>query len=220
MQEPRGSKEAGLLVGLLSNLGEAEGESAGAWVLAIALADKKNAQVVHLAIKAFLTAEEYRRSLSEPVQFSQLSTVRVANERRTREGSGAEHFVSERAWLFRDVIYYTERSAGSLEIDEVILRIKAMQYQEDESVRRLREQVANFEAVEKNLSEPIVRRALPDDVRLLVWTRDGGVCVRCGGASDLQFDHLIPLSRGGGDQAENIQLLCRSCNLAKSDRLT
>ena len=94
-----------------------------------------------------------------------------------------------------------------------------MHFQRDEALKRLKEQVANFEAIENNLKSGTTRKAIPDDVKLLVWSRDAGVCVRCGASKELHFDHIIPHSRGGSNEAENIQLLCRTCNLAKSDRL-
>lgn len=57
------------------------------------------------------------------------------------------------------------------------------------------------------------------DTRLLVWQRDGGTCRSCGSRSDLQFDHVIPRSWGGSSTAENVQLLCRPCNLRKGASL-
>lgn len=33
------------------------------------------------------------------------------------------------------------------------------------------------------------------------------------------FDHIIPLSRGGADERENLQLAHRDCNLKKADSL-
>jgi len=62
-------------------------------------------------------------------------------------------------------------------------------------------------------------RHIPDDVKVEVWQRDRGVCVRCGAQDDLQFDHIIPFSKGGSNSAANIQLLCRKCNLAKGAEL-
>jgi 5-methylcytosine-specific restriction endonuclease McrA len=53
------------------------------------------------------------------------------------------------------------------------------------------------------------------DTRLFVWQRDGGRCCNCGSRSDLHFDHVIPRSWGGSSTAENVQLLCRRCNLRK-----
>ena len=52
-------------------------------------------------------------------------------------------------------------------------------------------------------------------MRQQVWERDGGRCVRCGATAELQYDHIIPLARGGADSAENLQLLCASCDRAK-----
>jgi 5-methylcytosine-specific restriction endonuclease McrA len=37
--------------------------------------------------------------------------------------------------------------------------------------------------------------------------------------SFFQFDHLIPVSRGGSDRPRNIVISCGPCNRAKSDKL-
>lgn len=63
------------------------------------------------------------------------------------------------------------------------------------------------------------RRAIPQHVKSEVWQRDGGQCVQCGAQEYLEFDHVIPRSKGGADTARNLQLLCRRCNLAKSNRI-
>jgi 5-methylcytosine-specific restriction endonuclease McrA len=48
-----------------------------------------------------------------------------------------------------------------------------------------------------------------------VFERDGGRCRHCGAASDLQYDHVVPFSKGGGHTAANLQLLCGPCNRRK-----
>src|SRR3990172_9660764 len=63
------------------------------------------------------------------------------------------------------------------------------------------------------------REAIPDDVKMYVWNRDSGKCVKCGSQEKLEFDHIIPLSKGGSDTARNIQLLCENCNRSKGDSL-
>jgi hypothetical protein len=62
-------------------------------------------------------------------------------------------------------------------------------------------------------------RHIPDEVKREVWDRDGGRCTRCGAADYLEFDHIIPHTRGGASTEKNVQLLCRKCNLLKSDRI-
>jgi hypothetical protein len=62
---------------------------------------------------------------------------------------------------------------------------------------------------------PAVRVAIPDDVKQLVWQRDGGRCRRCGANVELQFDHVIPLACGGASTPENLQVLCGPCNRRK-----
>ncbi len=62
-------------------------------------------------------------------------------------------------------------------------------------------------------------RAIPQAVKAEVWRRDGGVCVECGGGEHLEFDHVIPFSRGGASSVNNLQLLCRRCNRSKAARI-
>lgn len=62
-------------------------------------------------------------------------------------------------------------------------------------------------------------RHIPQNVKQSVWQRDQGKCVQCGATSYLEFDHIIPFSKGGASSVNNVQLLCRKCNLSKGGRL-
>ncbi|MEV4128986.1 TerD family protein [Nocardia sp. NPDC049707] len=62
-------------------------------------------------------------------------------------------------------------------------------------------------------------RSISQEVKAEVWQRDGGKCVECGDGHYLEFDHIIPLSRGGATSATNLQILCRACNRAKGARI-
>tara|TARA_B100000029_G_scaffold312632_1_gene305080 strand:+ start:2913 stop:3620 length:708 start_codon:yes stop_codon:yes gene_type:complete len=63
------------------------------------------------------------------------------------------------------------------------------------------------------------RERIPDDTQIFVWNRDGGSCVKCGSRENLAYDHIIPHSLGGSNSRRNLQLLCDSCNLKKSNKI-
>ena len=62
-------------------------------------------------------------------------------------------------------------------------------------------------------------RRISQTVKDKVWNRDGGKCVECGSNKFLEFDHIIPHSKGGANSYRNIQLLCEACNRSKSDKI-
>jgi hypothetical protein len=63
------------------------------------------------------------------------------------------------------------------------------------------------------------RNRIPAWVKSAVWERDEAQCVKCGSSENLQFDHVIPYSKGGSDTPRNLQILCRECNLEKSNHI-
>ena len=60
-------------------------------------------------------------------------------------------------------------------------------------------------------------RHIPREVRQRVWQKYGGQCAECSDNQYLEFDHVIPFAKGGSNSDANVQLLCRKCNLKKSD---
>ena len=56
---------------------------------------------------------------------------------------------------------------------------------------------------------PLTRRA--------VFARDDGRCVYCGAAAT-SIDHVVPRSRGGRHEWDNVVSACRRCNHVKADR--
>ncbi len=67
-----------------------------------------------------------------------------------------------------------------------------------------------------------IERTIPRDVMLKVVRRDGQACRVCHKNvpdDEIEFDHIIPHSLGGPTHAENLRLLCRSCNRKKKDSL-
>ena len=66
------------------------------------------------------------------------------------------------------------------------------------------------------------RSLMTPGLRVQVLRRDGNRCRMCGvsvnDGATLHIDHILPVSRGGKTVAENLQALCDSCNLGKSNR--
>jgi 5-methylcytosine-specific restriction endonuclease McrA len=60
-------------------------------------------------------------------------------------------------------------------------------------------------------------------VRWRILKRDEYRCVLCGRSPathaglSLQIDHVIPVSRGGGDEEANLRTLCGECNNGRKD---
>ena len=60
-----------------------------------------------------------------------------------------------------------------------------------------------------------------DNFKNELYGRQEGKCAGCGTLFEfrnLEVDHIIPRSRGGQDNEENLQLLCGFCNRTKGDR--
>jgi 5-methylcytosine-specific restriction endonuclease McrA len=51
-----------------------------------------------------------------------------------------------------------------------------------------------------------------------IYKRDGYQCVYCGSNKDLTLDHVVPKSRGGGNEWTNLVTSCFKCNLRKGNR--
>ncbi|WP_155021236.1 HNH endonuclease [Citrobacter youngae] len=59
------------------------------------------------------------------------------------------------------------------------------------------------------------RKNISPGVRLKIYRRDKYRCKYCGTSDDLTIDHIQPVSKGGGNEDENLQTLCRACNRRK-----
>ena len=75
--------------------------------------------------------------------------------------------------------------------------------------------------VKKETKPKRKRTHIPKGMRKEVFKRDNYTCVQCGAKKEdgatLHVDHIIPVSRGGTDELDNLQTLCGDCNLNKSD---
>ena len=115
-------------------------------------------------------------------------------------------------WLFRNRVLKVE-NAEAMSEEELLVHIKHNVLRAESKWKRIKKQVEAFENLERTPSAK--RERIPESVRLFVWQRDEGKCVKCGSREKLEFDHIIPFADGGSNTERNIQLLCEQCNRQK-----
>jgi hypothetical protein len=88
-----------------------------------------------------------------------------------------------RYWQFQDRIYWEDED---LDPDEVYALLVSQQQRERGRIERAKAMVAMGMQPQDQVQR---RDVIPDDVKQLVWLRDGGRCRHCGAQTELQFDH-------------------------------
>jgi HNH endonuclease len=119
-----------------------------------------------------------------------------------------------RYWQFQDRVYWENED---LDADEVYALLVSQQQRERGRIERAKAMVAMGMQPQDQAQR---RDVIPDDVKQLVWLRDGGRRRHCGAQTELQYDHVIPVAMGGSSAPENLQILCGPCNRRKSAGLT
>jgi site-specific DNA-methyltransferase (adenine-specific) len=81
----------------------------------------------------------------------------------------------------------------------------------------------DFIATDKLPVRTDIQAVAPDSksVKERLYREQNGLCNGCGHEFDiwnLEIDHIVPKSKGGGSYYENYQLLCGACNKKKGDR--
>jgi 5-methylcytosine-specific restriction endonuclease McrA len=117
----------------------------------------------------------------------------------------------KRLWMFRDRFYWEDEGLAA---EDVTALARQRELKRQRQLDRARS-VARADQV----PERSRRESIPREIRLAVWERDGGRCVKCGAKALLQFDHVIPVAMGGSNAVDNIELLCDRCNQEKGASL-
>lgn len=67
-------------------------------------------------------------------------------------------------------------------------------------------------------SKQNTRLPLNSSIRKLIFERDFYRCINCGTHKSLSIDHIVPVSKGGGNEIKNLQTLCTTCNSSKGNK--
>jgi hypothetical protein len=127
----------------------------------------------------------------------------------------------EKYYLFDNKLYYIniEKDKYRYNDEQIKLLLKEYVYKENSKFDKLKKQIELFEKLNSMSENTRKRETIPEEVKFEVWRRDEGKCVICGSKENLEFDHIIPFSKGGGNTVRNLQLLCEACNRKKSDKI-
>lgn len=78
-------------------------------------------------------------------------------------------------------------------------------------------------SIERKKTKEYQRAIMSDGLRYEIMHRDGFKCQLCGrSAKDgaiLHVDHIVPVSKGGKTEKNNLRILCDQCNLGKRNRI-
>ena len=119
-------------------------------------------------------------------------------------------------WLYRGK-FVVANDVAHLSDEELKLEVANVVLKQEKRYTQLQRQQEAYARIEN--TDAARRERIPDDVRLFVWQRDEGKCVKCGGTERLEFDHIVPVAKGGSNTERNIQLLCETCNRAKGTNI-
>ncbi|MFH0791187.1 MAG: HNH endonuclease signature motif containing protein [Candidatus Omnitrophota bacterium] len=119
----------------------------------------------------------------------------------------------DKAYLLRLIHGYQLDEAGEL-IDTAIKEGRKAKL--SEAKRKIAQKAAEAYS---NIPSDDERKPISDEVKMFVWQRDKGKCVKCGSQENLEYDHIIPVVKGGSNTERNIQLLCEKCNREKHDNI-
>jgi len=120
-------------------------------------------------------------------------------------------------------VHHREHKAQPAPVEtEVCSQLKKMAQMRNKDLTiqqlKLRGQKSNVAVTDKTAG---VRIQLPTSVKRLIWHKYQGQCGyqhqgrRCSSRFQLETDHIHPLSKGGSNSIQNLQLLCRAHNQMK-----
>jgi len=113
-------------------------------------------------------------------------------------------------WQYLDGFWWDDDGLDAEDIKALVLQRRRRLEQKLQSARSL---------MRAEESGRPTRVGIPTELRRVVFERDGGRCVECGGNFNIQYDHILPVAHGGATTLENLQILCAECNRRKSDSI-
>ncbi len=108
--------------------------------------------------------------------------------------------------LFKIISIFSSSEANGDELKKKILKIK-------EEIEMLSCNLSSLQVQVSKIYDCFLTYP-PDweERKKRVIKRDGNLCKNCGKETSLHLHHIVPLSKGGSNKIENLELLCESCH--------
>jgi hypothetical protein len=123
----------------------------------------------------------------------------AAHDHQRREPPRVGSVDGKSLWHFCDKFYWETEGPNASEVCALLFTRNARQRRKIERAQAI--------AATGMLPQQHTRTGIPDDLKLLVWQRDGGQCLSCGRRVELQYDHIIPVAMGGATSEQTCKLV-------------
>ena len=110
-----------------------------------------------------------------------------------------------RWWWYLDRFWWDDEGLSAREVEALVLDADLGTREQAAELARARAAILG--------EEPTAERdwTLSPIIRFAVWCRDRGRCVDCRGNESLEYDQIVPFSRGGSRRIANVELRCGPC---------
>jgi hypothetical protein len=125
--------------------------------------------------------------------------------------------ILQRLWFYSNFLLYVNRQCRSEKDHEYIkLKVEEHVLERGDEYQKLVKKIDRLRQISSNRLQ-INRKQISEHVLAFVLQRDLNKCVICADDSNLQFDHILPVSKGGNNEPENLRILCQHCNQSRGN---
>jgi len=101
---------------------------------------------------------------------------------------------------------------GQITFEDYLVRLREIELQEE--TKKAKKKYTKIRRTQYSACQPqlvlaLIERGIPY------------ICIRpeCNQTTNLTIDHIMPLSKGGTDELDNLQFMCKSHNSSKGDKI-
>jgi hypothetical protein len=186
----------------------------------------------NLAILKAKSYSAYKPAIFKPVDFDQVGIPAGATDFGTWFIEGDELVLKREDWRridfelcnssarILDWIFHYQGRITSEELGDMIEALQAILHpMANYCSNGIDKKADGLSLLRKWLAPQSKRKPIKPSLRFEILKRDDYRCQMCGvtakDGATLEIDHIHPVSRGGTNEPDNLQVLCRDCNAGK-----